>query len=48
MDEQVKEKERKKSKAQLDAEFSDLYRAHLRDVYSYAYYRSAITTTRRI
>ena len=29
----------KKSKAQLDAEFSDLYRAHLRDVYSYAYYR---------
>ncbi|HKH79111.1 MAG TPA: sigma-70 family RNA polymerase sigma factor [Solirubrobacteraceae bacterium] len=26
-------------KAQLDAEFSDLYRAHLRDVYSYAYYR---------
>jgi RNA polymerase sigma-70 factor, ECF subfamily len=28
-----------KSKAELDAEFSDLYRAHLRDVYSYAYYR---------
>jgi RNA polymerase sigma-70 factor (ECF subfamily) len=27
------------SKAQLDAEFSELYRAHLRDVYSYAYYR---------
>jgi RNA polymerase sigma-70 factor (ECF subfamily) len=27
------------SKAQLDSEFSDLYRAHLRDVYSYAYYR---------
>ena len=26
-------------KAKLDAEFSDLYRAHLRDVYSYAYYR---------
>ena len=26
-------------KAQLDQEFSDLYRAHLRDVYSYAYYR---------
>ncbi|MBA2506684.1 MAG: RNA polymerase sigma factor [Thermoleophilaceae bacterium] len=23
----------------LDSEFSDLYRAHLRDVYSYAYYR---------
>jgi RNA polymerase sigma-70 factor (ECF subfamily) len=28
-----------KSKARLDAEFSELYRAHLRDVYSYAYYR---------
>ena len=28
-----------KPKAQLDREFSDLYRAHLRDVYSYAYYR---------
>jgi RNA polymerase sigma-70 factor (ECF subfamily) len=28
-----------KPKAQLDAEFSQLYRAHLRDVYSYAYYR---------
>jgi RNA polymerase sigma-70 factor (ECF subfamily) len=27
------------SKAQLDAEFTELYRAHLRDVYSYAYYR---------
>jgi RNA polymerase sigma-70 factor, ECF subfamily len=26
-------------KAQLDREFSDLYRDHLRDVYSYAYYR---------
>ncbi len=39
MDEQVEEKQRKKSKARLDAEFSDLYRAHLRDVYSYAYYR---------
>ena len=26
-------------KAQLDAKFSELYRAHLRDVYSYAYYR---------
>ncbi len=36
MDEQVRGE---KSKAQLDAEFSDLYRAHLRDVYSYAYYR---------
>ena len=28
-----------KSKAELDAEFSELYRAHLRDVYSYSYYR---------
>lgn len=28
-----------KPKSQLDAEFSDLYRAHLRDVYSYSYYR---------
>jgi RNA polymerase sigma-70 factor, ECF subfamily len=35
----VTEQASKKSKAQLDAEFSDLYRAHLRDVYSYAYYR---------
>ena len=35
MDEQVSTK----PKAQLDAEFSDLYRAHLRDIYSYAYYR---------
>jgi RNA polymerase sigma-70 factor, ECF subfamily len=26
-------------KAQLDQRFSELYRAHLRDVYSYAYYR---------
>jgi RNA polymerase sigma-70 factor (ECF subfamily) len=26
-------------KARLDAEFSDLYRAHLKDVYSYSYYR---------
>src|SRR3954465_6739366 len=26
-------------KAKLDAEFTELYRAHLRDVYSYAYYR---------
>ena len=26
-------------KARLDREFSELYRAHLRDVYSYAYYR---------
>jgi RNA polymerase sigma-70 factor, ECF subfamily len=27
------------AKAQLDAEFSALYKAHLRDVYSYAFYR---------
>jgi RNA polymerase sigma-70 factor (ECF subfamily) len=27
------------SKAELDREFEELYRAHLRDVYSYAYYR---------
>src|SRR5690349_24687770 len=27
------------SKAKLDADFSDLYRAHLKDVYSYSYYR---------
>src|ERR671939_1889684 len=26
-------------KARLDGEFSELYRTHLRDVYSYAYYR---------
>src|ERR671911_861373 len=26
-------------KAKLDAEFSDLYRDHLKDVYSYSYYR---------
>jgi RNA polymerase sigma-70 factor (ECF subfamily) len=26
-------------KAELDRKFSDCYRAHLRDVYSYAYYR---------
>jgi RNA polymerase sigma-70 factor (ECF subfamily) len=35
----VSEQVKEKSKARLDAEFSDLYRAHLRDVYSYAYYR---------
>ncbi|MFL5868635.1 MAG: RNA polymerase sigma factor [Thermoleophilaceae bacterium] len=27
------------AKAELDAAFSELYKAHLRDVYSYAYYR---------
>jgi RNA polymerase sigma-70 factor (ECF subfamily) len=26
-------------KAELDAEFAELYRSHLRDVYSYSYYR---------
>jgi RNA polymerase sigma-70 factor, ECF subfamily len=35
----VSEQATHKPKAQLDAEFSDMYRAHLRDVYSYAYYR---------
>jgi len=35
----VADEVQEKSKAQLDAEFSELYRAHLRDVYSYAYYR---------
>jgi RNA polymerase sigma-70 factor (ECF subfamily) len=28
-----------RSKQELDREFEELYRAHLRDVYSYAYYR---------
>ncbi len=27
------------TKAELDAKFSEMYRAHLRDVYSYSYYR---------
>jgi RNA polymerase sigma-70 factor (ECF subfamily) len=27
------------TKAELDARFSELYRSHLRDVYSYSYYR---------
>jgi RNA polymerase sigma-70 factor (ECF subfamily) len=35
----VDEQDSQRPKAQLDAEFSELYRAHLRDVYSYAYYR---------
>jgi RNA polymerase sigma-70 factor (ECF subfamily) len=35
----VADKANQKPKALLDAEFSDLYRAHVRDVYSYAYYR---------
>ncbi|MGI8631009.1 MAG: RNA polymerase sigma factor [Solirubrobacterales bacterium] len=29
------------AKAELDDAFSELYRAHLRDVYSYAYYRTS-------
>src|SRR6187455_965820 len=29
----------REDKARLDRQFSELYRAHLRDVYSYAYYR---------
>src|SRR5689334_1247656 len=29
----------RENKARLDAAFTDLYRAHLRDVYSYSYYR---------
>ena len=28
-----------KPKSQLDEEFAELYRTHLRDIYSYAYYR---------
>ena len=28
-----------KNKAELDARFTELYRSHLRDVYSYSYYR---------
>jgi RNA polymerase sigma-70 factor (ECF subfamily) len=28
-----------KPKAEIDREFEEIYRAHLRDVYSYAYYR---------
>jgi RNA polymerase sigma-70 factor (ECF subfamily) len=28
-----------KTKAQLDGEFAEVYRTHLRDLYSYAYYR---------
>ena len=28
-----------RDKAELDAQFADLYRSHLRDVYSYSYYR---------
>lgn len=39
MDDQEQEEPPIKPKAQLDAEFSELYSTHLRDVYSYAYYR---------
>jgi RNA polymerase sigma-70 factor (ECF subfamily) len=35
----VSPQQSQRSKAELDAEFSELYRSHLRDVYSYAYYR---------
>ena len=31
--------EQTETHAELDAEFTELYRAHLRDVYSYAFYR---------
>lgn len=37
--EAAREQTRGRSKAELDAEFAALYRTHLRDVYSYAYYR---------
>jgi RNA polymerase sigma-70 factor (ECF subfamily) len=35
----VGDSEAAKKKAELDARFTELYRAHLRDVYSYSYYR---------
>jgi RNA polymerase sigma-70 factor (ECF subfamily) len=35
----VSKPQTQRSKVELDAEFSELYRTHLRDVYSYAYYR---------
>jgi RNA polymerase sigma-70 factor, ECF subfamily len=35
----VSKPQAQRSKVELDAEFSELYRTHLRDVYSYAYYR---------
>jgi RNA polymerase sigma-70 factor (ECF subfamily) len=35
----VSEKAAPAAKAELDREFEELYRAHLRDVYSYSYYR---------
>lgn len=39
MSDAPQEKSSSPSKAQLDAEFAEVYRTHLRDVYSYAYYR---------
>src|SRR5215218_11224061 len=33
------ERTREEAKAKLDEDFAALYRAHLRDVYSYSYYR---------
>jgi RNA polymerase sigma-70 factor, ECF subfamily len=39
VDDEPSDKPSDKPKAQLDREFSDLYRTHLRDVYSYSYYR---------
>ncbi len=42
MDESASELERRsedRGKRELDEAFTELYRAHLRDVYSYAYYR---------
>jgi RNA polymerase sigma-70 factor (ECF subfamily) len=35
----VPPQQQQRSKAELDSEFSELYRSHLRDVYSYSYYR---------
>jgi RNA polymerase sigma-70 factor, ECF subfamily len=35
----TEEEEGRVAKARLDEQFTGLYRAHLRDVYSYAYYR---------
>jgi RNA polymerase sigma-70 factor (ECF subfamily) len=37
--EQSREDEQRPTKAELDRAFEELYRVHLRDVYSYAYYR---------
>jgi RNA polymerase sigma-70 factor (ECF subfamily) len=35
----VDDRDGAKTKAELDARFTELYQAHLRDVYSYSYYR---------